>query len=262
MGQMCRYVVELHQNGDWAALLQFYGPILAFILLIVLLWLHSRSRSVADKTAGRVAELGDQIASLRTALDRVADNVSAELESQLTKKINKNLDDMGSRVQDLHAKNNDLLEQRASELASKMAQVEADVGAMRRHLDEVQTGMPRFLDKLDEFEGTLAKNYKAELSSVLGSFDNVVGRVLDQMKNEMQASLSRIESIEGMVRNRRHAEPPDEDEIVPPVPQQDQGEADEELDHVLVAAREPRDESDAPGRTDHSEVEGPAEEEE
>ena len=120
---------------------------------------------------------------------------------------------------------------------------------------------------LEDFRDTLAKTFQVELGSVLNSFDNSVGAVLHQMKSEMQIGISRVESIEGMVRSRQAAGrsllgAADQLELPDALDQEEEEEAEQlvaekdagdDLDAAAVADAEPTDEPEQADEGEESE---------
>ncbi len=73
-------------------------------------------------------------------------------------------------------------------------------------MDEVEGRIPNLFDRLDDFREALGRTFQVEINSVLSSFDSSLGAILQQMKSDLQLGLSRVESLESMVRSRERAE--------------------------------------------------------
>lgn len=160
------YLLEIHRDANWSALLVFYGAILAlggFGCLAVLHFVRGR------KTSKRIAELE---AGLRRSIDERAAHVTEKVE---------------------------VVEAQARQMAREGQ-------TFRERIDQVENRIPSLYDRLDEFQATLAQVFKNELGAVLGSFDSSVSAVLQHMKAELHTGIAQIEGIEDMVRSRRQAE--------------------------------------------------------
>lgn len=206
MNNIVDYLLQIHASADWAALIQIYGFSTAFVIIALLLLLHSRSRQAAIQGQKKIRELGKQVADLQASLERMESSLSSDIENSMTQKMNRRLDGLENRMQELNSRQSEELDKRTSNLKTRISEVEAEIRGFERHLDKVEKRMPSVFDRLEDFQRALTKGYQNELSNVFDSFDNAVGAVLGQMKNELKTSLNRIDGIEEMVDRRRDAE--------------------------------------------------------
>ncbi|MGD2174696.1 MAG: hypothetical protein PVJ27_04775 [Candidatus Brocadiaceae bacterium] len=203
------YVVQIHRTGDVQALVLFWGVAAVVVLFVVLQVLLIRSRGVAVRAMNTVRDLADDMRNLRRELDELErrmekrlDSRAAELDARMTKK----LDQKGDLIQERLEERSSSLSDAISSLDGKVGQARQQMEAFRQRVDDVEGRIPGLFDRLDEFRDTLAHTFQAELGSVLTSFDNSMSAILQQMKAELQMGVSRIESIENMVRSREQAE--------------------------------------------------------
>lgn len=204
------WLAEIHSAPpDWRALISFYSGAAAVVLFIVLQILMIRGRRLAVKaftTARGLMEdmrgLQEQMSELERRLEKRLDARTGDLDARMTKKIDQKGDLIEQRVDGNRAG----LTETIAKLDGRMADATEQVERFHRRLDEVESRIPGLFDRLDEFRDTLAKTFQAELSGVLNSFDTSVAGILQQMKSELQLGITRIESIESMVRSRERAE--------------------------------------------------------
>ncbi len=203
------YIVQIHQGGDWAALVGFYAIVLALILLVWLqVWLV-RGRKLSYQALERSRELTDSLLAVRGEIDELERRTEKRLDSRagdLDARMTKKMDQKGDLIQER-------VEQRASDLLdtihrleSRVSRASEDVGRFRERIDDVERRIPNLFDRLDDFRDALGRTFQVEISSVLSSFDSSLTSILQQMKSDLQLGLSRVESLETMVRSRERAE--------------------------------------------------------
>lgn len=204
-----RYLMEIHRSEDWTALVIFYGAVLAVIIFVCLQLLLVRSRRLALRATGAVRDLLADMKALESQLDELErrtgqrlDSRDGELDARMTRKI----DSKGDLIQDRIDQRCAALSDAITKVDSQVTRAHEEVERFRQRLAEVEGRIPSLFDRLDEFRGTLAKTFQAELGGVLNSFDNTMSAILQQMKSELQMGVSRIEGIESMVRSRDRAE--------------------------------------------------------
>jgi hypothetical protein len=204
-----QYLVQIHQGGDWPALIRFYGLILAVILFIWLeVWL-ARGRAIAVRAVRRAGELTEDLRAVRAEVDELErrlekrfDNRTSELDIRMTKKMDQKGDLIQERVEQRAASLSDTIHR----LESRATRACEDVDRFRSRIDEVEGRIPNLFDRLDDFRDTLGRTFQVELNSVLSSFDSSLSAILQQMKADLQLGLSRVESLETMVRSRDRAQ--------------------------------------------------------
>jgi len=208
MVDLWHLVVSIHRGG-WQQLIVFYGVVGALVVFVCLELLHARSRRLARRALKAAREAMDEARALATQLGEIErrlqarlDEWAGDLDARTTKKIDRKGDLMQQRIDERSAALSDSI----SKLDARVSRAEEQVARFRERVDEVEDRIPNLFDRLDEFRGTLARTFQGELSSVLNSFDNSVAAILQQMKSELQLGISRIESIESMVRSRERAE--------------------------------------------------------
>ncbi len=199
----------IHRAPDWPALILFYGVVVGLALFICLqLQLVSARRKAlramreVRKMMADIRGLAEQIDDLERRIERRFDTRAGELDERMTRK----LDQKGDLIQERLEQNRTDLQGRISTLDVRVQEATERVETFRRRVDEVEARVPGLFDRIDEFREGLARTFQAELGSVLNSFDNSIGAVLEEMKSELQLGISRIESIESMVGSRKGAE--------------------------------------------------------
>ncbi len=203
------YVVQIHQSGDWPALVRLYGIAVAVILFVWLqVWLV-RGRRLALGALERTRELTDSLHALRTETDELERRMEKRLDSRagdLDGRMTKKMDQKGDLIQER-------VEQRAADLSdaihrleSRVTRASEEVGRFRGRVDDVESRIPNLFDRLDDFRDALGRTFQVEINSVLSSFDSSLAAILQQMKSDLQLGLSRVESLETMVRSRERAE--------------------------------------------------------
>ncbi len=203
------YIVQIHQSGDWPAIVVFWAIVLAVILLICLqIWL-ARGRKLTYRALERSRELTDSLHALRGEIDELERRIEKRLDSRagdLDARMTKKMDQKGDLIQER-------VEQRASDLMdaihkleSRVSRASEDVARFRERVDDVESRIPNLFDRLDDFRDALGRTFQVEISSVLNSFDSSLTSILQQMKSDLQLGLSRVESLETMVRSRERAE--------------------------------------------------------
>jgi len=207
--EIWQYIVHIHRTPDWTALTVFWGSVFALVLFTWLQLRLARAKRKADAVLGAVQEIMGDLRGLRGEMDALdrrmqkrLDSRAGELDERITKKVNQRGDLIEER-----------LEQRAASLSDTISALEARVSGFREKWEalwervrEVENRIPGLFDRLDEFRGSLARTFQVELEGVLSSFDNSMAAILDQMKADLQMGVSRVESIENMVRSRESAE--------------------------------------------------------
>jgi len=247
------YLVEIHQTQNWQALVLVYGVVVACVLFVCLQLLLMRSRRLALKAVDICRKMMADMQALESQMDEQErrmdgrlDTRIGELETRMTRKMDQKSDLIQERLDRRTADLND----RIVQVEDRMSTAQEDVGRFREQLAEVEARIPGLFDRLDEFRETLGKTFQAEISSVLNSFDNSMTGVLQQMKSELVMGISRIESIESMVRSRHRAERTllGEPEV-PEVVEEDEGKFAEweEEAKELAATDEDEDEPEAEG---------------
>ncbi len=203
------YVLHVHRTGDWQSLVLFWGPIVAFVLFVWLLLRLARSRRLASRAhemmrdmLEEVRGLNEELTELERRMERRLDTRAGELDERMTKKLDKRSDLLQERIEERVGSLTDSI----SALDGRVTRADDQIDAFRAKLEDVEARIPNLFDKLEEFRGTLGRSFRAELSSVLNSFDNSLAAVLQQMKSDLEVGIDRIESIEGMVRSREQAE--------------------------------------------------------
>ena len=203
------YLVQIHQTGDWPALLRFYGIVVAVILFLWLQVLLVRGRMLAVRALERTRELTESLQALRAEADELErrmekrlDTRAGDLDARMTKKMDQKGDLIQERVEQRAADLSDAIHR----LESRVARASEDVGRFRDRVDEVEGRIPNLFDRLDDFREALGRTFQVEINSVLSSFDSSLGAILQQMKSDLQLGLSRVESLESMVRSRERAE--------------------------------------------------------
>jgi chromosome segregation ATPase len=198
-------MVDAHRMGRWEVLVPFYGGVLGFIVLVCLQLLLVRGARLAAKALRAVRQLADDVKALEEQIDDLERRMEQRLEAhtgELDARMNRKLDQKADLIQER-------LEEHRTALADSLARLGAglqQVDRFKERLDEVESRIPGLFDKLDEFRDTLARTFQAELGSVLKSFDTSLDSILEEMKSELRLGVSRIETIEGMVRSRHKAE--------------------------------------------------------
>ncbi|MFP4176530.1 MAG: hypothetical protein ACLFT2_04830 [Candidatus Brocadiia bacterium] len=277
MTNIINFLVETHASADWVFLVQVYGGVLAFVIFIILLLRQAKVRSSVAKMAERFEVLEERMNAMSSSLENAHSDLSKQVEETVMQKVNSRTDAVEKRVQEVNSRQSENLDDRASELSTRISELEAEIRAFDRHLDKMEKRMPSVFDRLEDFQRALTKGYQNELSNVFDSFDNAVGAVLDQMKNELQTSLNRIDGIEDMVDKRRRAEdnfgmgePENEksgEDDLPPLNQgfedvkREADSGDEETSDESVLQGETDEDAAAPGELatwpPHEEVEEP-----
>ena len=206
METIWQYLVRLHESGDQAALVQFYAPVAAFVILIVLLARHGRGRHLAKKVSARADELHQEIGELQAILDRMEETMLKDLEGALLKKIDARLEDIDARVHQLNTGQSDLVEKRTAELDGKVGQMAGEILSVRTQLQAAEDRLTGMWEGLEDIKGTLAEDRRGEILGMLESFDSTFAVVLDQMKTQLTEGLGRIEGIEGLLQERKRAQ--------------------------------------------------------
>ncbi len=154
---------------------------------------------------------------------------------------------LNERMAELEARFRQRLDERTAGVPESILSIEARTLELRQEaesfgqrVDQVENSIPNLHEQLEEFRTTLSTIFQNELSAVLGSFDNSVAAVLDQMKADLHTGITRIESIENMVRSRRKAgrallELPGTPELAE-APESEEEAAEEETSEVQVVA--------------------------
>jgi hypothetical protein len=202
-------IVEFHYSAGATTLLLIYGGAAVVALLLVLLVLVLRARRLALRAFQTVRGLADDMKALNRELDdlerrveRRLDTRTGEFDARMTRKI----DQKGDLIQERLEQNRADFSESVSRLEARVTGFQEDIEAFRARLVDVEGRIPSLFDQLDDFRDTLAHSFQAELGTVLNSFDSSMGAILSEMKSELRLGISRIESIEGMVRSRERAE--------------------------------------------------------
>jgi chromosome segregation ATPase len=220
------YLVQIHTSQDWTAIVQVWGIVLACVIFVLLQLLLLRSRKLALRALDRVRELVADMQGIEGQLDEIERRVEGRFDSrvgELDARVTKKLDHKADLIEERIDKRASALSDAINKVESRASHANEEVARFRQELSDVESRIPGLFDKLDEFRETLGKTFQAELGSVLNSFDNSVSSVLQQMKSELIMGVSRIESIESMVRSRHSAE-----RTLMSTPQLPEGEQDEE----------------------------------
>ena len=202
-------VVALHQSGDLTLLVPFYGVVVAVIVFVCLQLMLIKGRRLAVKAAQAARDLmadlkalHAQVNELEQRLENRLDARTGDLDVRMTRKI----DQKGDILQERLDQHRSALSDSVGKLEARLARTGEQLEAYRERTDEVESRIPGLFDRLDDFRDTLAQTFQAELGGVFTSFDNSVAAILQQMKAELEVGISRIESIEGMVRSRDRAQ--------------------------------------------------------
>jgi hypothetical protein len=163
---MWEYVVQIHSGADVGALVPFYGVILAAVCFLALQLV-------------RAARVNRRIAELEGSLAERVDEKTAEVAT----KVSERMGGIDAQARDLRQ----------------------GAETLRQRVDHVEDKIPSLYDRLEEFRNTLAHIFQNELGAVLGSFDTSVSAVLEHMKADLHTGLTRIESIQEMVKSRQTA---------------------------------------------------------
>ena len=200
-------LVKIH-CGDWTTLVVFYSVVVGIILFVLLQLLLVRSRKASLKALAAVRDLLEDMKAMESQLDKLESRIEqgfnewqAELETRMTRKI----DQKGDLIQERVEQRSGTLSDSINQLDSRVGRSDDQMQQFRERVAEVENRIPNLFDRLDEFRGALAKTFQVELGSVLSSFDNSMGAILQQMKSDLQLGISRIEGIESMVRTREKA---------------------------------------------------------
>ncbi|MHC5033616.1 MAG: hypothetical protein ACYTFZ_01070 [Planctomycetota bacterium] len=203
------HLTSIHRGGDWVPLVAFYGVVAGTIVLVCLLIMLVRGRSLALRALETARQLVEdmrawsvQLDELERRVERRLDARTGDLDARMTRKLEQRGDLIQARVEENRA----TLADSVSKLDARLGRALEDVGNFRERIAEVDGRIPGLFDRLEEFRDTLAKTFQIELGSVLGSFDSTLGGILQEMKTELQVGISRIENIESMVRSRERAE--------------------------------------------------------
>lgn len=202
-------LVGILQEGGWEQLVVLFGVVVALILFVCLQLMLIKGRRSALRALGAVRDMMEDIRGLEEQLDDLErraekrfDSRTVELDARMTRKIDQKGDLIQERIEQQGAAHSESI----SKLEARVSRATEEVGGFRERITEVEGRIPGLFDRLDEFRDTLAKTFQAELSGVLTSFDSSISGILEQMKSELQMGVSRIESIESMVRSRERAE--------------------------------------------------------
>ena len=202
-------IVALHQSGDLTILVPFYGVVVAVIVFVCLQLMLIKGRRLAVKAAQAARDLiadlkalHAQVNELEQRLENRLDARTGDLDVRMTRKI----DQKGDILQERLDQHRSALSDSVGKLEARLARTGEQLEAYRERTDEVESRIPGLFDRLDDFRDTLAQTFQAELGGVFTSFDNSVAAILQQMKAELELGVSRIESIEGMVRSRDRAQ--------------------------------------------------------
>jgi len=229
-------IVALHQSGDLTVLVPFYGVVVAVIVFVCLQLMLIKGRRLAVKAAQAACDLmadlkalHAQVGELESRLENRLDARTGDLDVRMTRKI----DQKGDILQERLDQHRSALSDSVGKLEARLARTAEQLEAYRERTDEVESRIPGLFDRLDDFRDTLAQTFQAELGGVFTSFDNSVAAILQQMKAELELGVSRIESIEGMVRSRDRAQlsllgPRGEAALPGPAPEQGEDDQFEE----------------------------------
>jgi hypothetical protein len=203
------WIVSIHRSVDWGPVVLFYLGVLAVVFFVLLQLLFARGRQKAGRALAAVRDLLDDVRALQDRLDELESHIGrrlderdAQLDARVTRKIDSKADLLEERIEQRSAS----LSEAMSKLDSRISYADEEIDRFRGRVSEVENRIPGLFDRLDEFRGVLAKTFQAELGSVLSAFDSSVSGILEQMKAELRMGISRIESIESMVRSRERAE--------------------------------------------------------
>ncbi|MHC4592962.1 MAG: hypothetical protein ACYS8L_09755 [Planctomycetota bacterium] len=227
------HLTSIHRGGDWVPLVAFYGVVAGTIVLVCLLIMLVRGRRLALRALATAQQLAKDMKAWSGWLDDLERRVERRLDSRtgdLDARMTRKMDQRGDLIQARVAENRATLADSVSKLDARLGRALEDVESFRQRIAEVDGRIPGLFDRLEEFRDTLAKTFQVEIGSVLGSFDNTLGSILQEMKTELQVGVSRIESIESMVKSRERTErtllgSPDAPEL--PGAAQEEGEFEE-----------------------------------
>ncbi len=128
------YLVQIHQTGDWPALLRFYGIVVAVVLFLWLQVLLVRGRMLAVRALERTRELTESLQALRAEADELErrmekrlDTRAGDLDARMTKKMDQKGDLIQERVEQRAADLSDAIHR----LESRVARASEDVGRFR-----------------------------------------------------------------------------------------------------------------------------------
>ena len=209
LSALWRTLVDMHMSGDARSLVLLYGVAVGVIVFVCLQVMLVRGRRLA-LTALRAARdlvkdvraLEDQLDELGNRVERRLDSRTADLDARMTKKLDQKSDLIQERLDQQSGR----LAESISGLEGRIGRANDEIVRFRDRVTDVEDRIPGLFDRLDDFRDALAKTFQAELGSVLTSFDASISSILAEMKSELQLGVSRIESIETMVRSRERAE--------------------------------------------------------
>ncbi|NLW50542.1 MAG: hypothetical protein GXY85_06815 [Candidatus Brocadiaceae bacterium] len=202
-------VVDLHASGDLALLVPFYGVVVALILFVCLQVMLVRGRRMALQAAQTTRDLLDDMTALHSRVGETEERVEQRLDARtgdLDTRMTRKIDQKGDALQERLEQHRSALSEVIGKGEARLSRLDEQLKACRERIDEVEARIPNLFDRLDDFREMLGRTFQAELGGVFDSFDNSVSAILQQMKSELQLGVSRIESIEGMVRSREKAE--------------------------------------------------------
>lgn len=176
-------IVQMHRGVDWSLLGIFYGGIAAILIFAALQVIRSRQGAIAREARDRVAGFQERLEGLRSELQQAEDS----LKHRLTEGMAGLAGQIGSAE-------------------AKGVRAMGEIENVRRHMEQIEGSMPNLYDELKEFRDMLSRVFRNELGAVLNSFDGSLTAVLDHMKADLHMGISRIESIESMVKSRQWAE--------------------------------------------------------
>ncbi len=184
-------IVQMHVQAQWGLLVPFYGGVALVGYLVFAEVLRFRASSRAKKAQARVAELEEELGSLRGQQQELLNAIKEQEETnrKRTERLAKELSRQLSQKLDRAARD-----------------TEEDIDNFRHRLAEVEERIPSLHEHLDDLRVTLSGIFQSELGSVLSAFDNSVTSVLQHMRDQLQMGLCTIEGIESMVKGRRRAE--------------------------------------------------------
>jgi len=227
------WIVSIHRGGDWGPAVLFWLAVIAVVVFVLLQLLLVKGRQKAGRALAAVRDLLDDMRALQHRLNELEnhfeqrlDDRDGQIDARVTRKIDSKTDLLEERIDQRSGSLSDAI----TKLDSRVSYADEELNRFRERVSEVENRIPNLFDRLEEFRAVLAKTFQAELGSVLSSFDSSVSGILEQMKAELQMGISRIESIEGMVRSRERAErsllgvP---DEVALPGAPEDEGEFQE-----------------------------------
>jgi len=231
--QIWDWIVSIHRGGDWGPPVLFWLAVIAVVVFVLLQLLLVKGRQKAGRALTAVRDLLDDMRALQHRLNELEshfekriDDRDGQIDARVTRKIDSKADLLEERIDQRSGSLSDAM----TKLDSRVSYADEELNRFRERVSEVENRIPNLFDRLEEFRAVLAKTFQAELGSVLSSFDSSVSGILEQMKAELQMGISRIESIEGMVRSRDRAErsllgvP---DEVALPGAPEDEGEFEE-----------------------------------